>query len=135
VRTTSGGKQWIRGRAWLDAYVARELHKQVPDADPLLSGGTSPALERYRNARASKEELSLAIQRGELAHVADVKQHIGGAIAIVRSALWKLQRDFGVQAYELMKEALDEAAEKIESYGSSENDSGRDRAGGQTNAK
>jgi len=36
------------------------------DEDPLLNGETSEGLERYRMARAQREEMKLAEERGEV---------------------------------------------------------------------
>ena len=47
-------------------YVKRE---RPADTDPMMVGSNSPALERYRVAHAQREELELAVRRGQLVSV------------------------------------------------------------------
>lgn len=49
---------WNIGRA--------PVQPQKMDEDPLLNGETSEGLERYRMARAQREEMKLAEERGEV---------------------------------------------------------------------
>ena len=60
-------------QAWLDQRdAARSPARQASPTDPLLSGSSSPALERYRTARAELAELEVAQKRGDLVSVSDV---------------------------------------------------------------
>lgn len=122
-------------RAWKDTFVATARPLKV-DADPMLDGdGESEGLERYRMAKAQREELRLDIDRGELAHVNRMEGYLRGALGVIRAAIERLQREFGTKAYEIMEEAVAEADRRVarlaEEHGRIENgDSGDDGSGG-----
>src|SRR5690606_24765779 len=46
--------------------IDRAERRRLPEDDALLAGGDSPALERYRLARAQMAEIELERQRGSL---------------------------------------------------------------------
>lgn len=83
----------------------------------MLAGSGSPALERYRAARAEREELNLAEHRGELIHSNQLRQQLQTMAGVLREAIAQLQREFGQKAYEIVAEALAEAESKIEAIG------------------
>lgn len=102
-------------------YNASELvawHiKQVGpvDGDPLLSGSDSPALERFRNARADREELELAVRRGQLLDVDDFIAWFDIEVADpIRKNLERLQRKFGNEALDIVVSGLGKAGEAID---------------------
>ncbi len=93
---------WLLGveprtvRTWKDAprnqdgtYNAHDLvewyiERDSTDPDPLLAGGSSPALERYRAARASREELELQARAGEVVPVENVQVILGAMASVAR---------------------------------------------------
>lgn len=104
TRKTTG-----RGQAlefWAPAIVQRlvAMAESSGGGDPLLAGGSdSPALERFREARADREELELGIRRKELIDVAEFLQWWDAEIAApLHKGLEKLQRKFGPDAFDLI---------------------------------
>lgn len=77
--------------------------------DPLLVGGAgdSPALERYRLARAKGEELTLLERQGELLRREIVHAELGRLAALLRAAGEQLDREFGPDAAQVINDTLD----------------------------
>ncbi len=67
--------------AWIDA---RENKRTSRDTDDLPDDGDSPALERYRLARAQMEELKLARLRSELVESEHVQQWLQSFAGLLR---------------------------------------------------
>lgn len=63
--------------------------------DLMKGGGNSPALERYRAAKAEREELELAVKRRELVPWAEMKEKLGGLGAMTRSRFEAMERAGG----------------------------------------
>lgn len=106
--------EWVVGKmqAWVDA---RSTMRAISD-DPLLSGADSPALERYRQARADLAEIEVA-QRRRVLLVADDMQHgLARMAAILRQAGQTLQRRYGPDAMAVLTDALDDVEREIEAY-------------------
>ena len=119
-------KLWIRGRAWMDAYTSMQLRKA--GADEFDDGPTdgSPGLERGRMAKAKILEIQL---EKELQNVVDRDWMVGkllGALGPIRDAVNRMQKEFGPKAYEVMKEAIEEATRTVEDV------CGSDDFGGET---
>jgi len=77
------------------------------EADPLLSGSDSPALERFRLARAEREELELAVRREHLIDVDEFLAWWDAEVAIpIRKGLEKLQKKHGSKAVDLVSAAV-----------------------------
>ena len=75
----------INSGPWIAELIASKLEESV-EPDPDMRGQSSPALERYRKARADLSELELSQKRGETMLVEDVYkiiatnlEHIGAA--------------------------------------------------------
>jgi hypothetical protein len=102
-------------RAFHD-FLAENALKLARDdeADPLLQGGGSPALERYREERAALARLDRLEREGALLPRDQVRQGLGRVAAIVRAAGDALQRQHGPAALELLYEALDDAQREID---------------------
>lgn len=104
--------------------VVRKLHdflalhhrkfKQVDDDDGLLSGGASPALERYRDERAKLAKLERLEREQELLPREQVHEGLGRIANILRGVGDTLQKKFGPEALEILNEALDDAEQDIE---------------------
>lgn len=85
-----------------------EWEESLPsDEDPLMNGGDSPALERYRAARASIEERRLAQMDRTLVDLELLTEAMRPAIRGMRSAGDQLARKFGNDAAEIHNEAVD----------------------------
>lgn len=111
-------KLWIRGRAWVDAYVSMQLRKA--GADEFDDGPTdgSPGLERGRMAKAKILEIQL---EKELRNVVDLDWMLGkvlGALGPIKDAANRMQKEFGAKAYEIMSEAIEEATRGVGDIGS-----------------
>lgn len=96
--------------------------------DPLLVGSDSPALERYRLARAKHEELDLAERERQLVSREDLHSWLVQLSNTLRAAGDRLQRMHGVDALRIVEEALDEfdrqVKEKLGSANGTTNGSG-----------
>lgn len=108
---------------WIHDFLAK--HKNVIRAaggdDPLMIGGDSQGLERYRLARAEMAEYELDERRKIMMRKADVYEGLEMVAGILRRAGGRLQREFGAGALQIMHEALDDADRKVrELFGSGE---------------
>ena len=91
---------------WVERKVA-EAEASAP-GDAMLGGGDSPALERYRLARAQLAERDLAERDANLLQ-ADACGHLmRRGINAMRGAGEKLTRRFGNDAGTIYNEAIDE---------------------------
>jgi hypothetical protein len=84
------------------------------DPDPMLDGPASPALERYREARAAMARLDLATREKNLLPRADVHTGLARIASVIRQAGDTLQKQFGAEPHAVLIEALDEAEQQIE---------------------
>ena len=106
----------IAGRTIDLSAVAKALHdflsknatKLLSD-DPLMAGGDSPALERYRTARARMVEIELEEKIGTLVDRAKCRAAIEPVPRCIRAGIKTLHQRFGPEARDIMDEALDEA--------------------------
>jgi hypothetical protein len=100
----------VRG---LHDFLAENARKLAREDDPLLQGGTSPALERYREERASLARLDRLERESQLLPRDQVHEALGRIAAILREAGDALQREFGANAAAILHEALDDAETQI----------------------
>lgn len=82
------------------------------DEDPML-GGDSPALEQYRAARARLAELDLAEREGEILRADVMRDTLTRWSALIRDAGEILQRQFGIEASNVLSEALEDAEREV----------------------
>jgi hypothetical protein len=82
--------------------------------DPMLAGDGSPALERYRLARAKLAELDFSQRCGQLVPVADFVGMLGPLSAILRGAGDELGIKYGADAQRLLNDSLDEFGRQVE---------------------
>ena len=93
---------------------------QPVDAEPMLSGPDSPALERFREARAKLAELELSVRRGQLVDLEEFNGWFDLEIAgPLRKNLQKLQRKHGKEAFELISNGLQQAVDRVAKRGES----------------
>jgi hypothetical protein len=83
----------------------------IPDD---IDGPDSPALERFRLARAQQEEIKLESMRGDFLPREDAKTMLLEIASIYRSAGEILVRNFGNDAGDVINDALDEASRRFE---------------------
>ncbi len=79
----------------------------------LVGGGDSPALERYRLAKAKEAELKYMRDLGKWMSVDDIREGCGIITARIRCACEALQLQYGHGAYEIISEAIDDAEREI----------------------
>lgn len=102
---------------WLHDFLAKNAGRlNAPQTDdPLLSGVNSPALERYRIARACREELELAVRKGELLGVNELLEWYDADVAApIRRGIERLHAEFGEAAAALIVAGLDRAEAAVE---------------------
>jgi len=98
------------GAAAVDAIVE---HRHKPVADDMLVGESSPALERYRTARAGLAELDLEREQKTHVALADLGPALSRFTARLRQAGEILQRRFGSDASDILNDAIEEAADIV----------------------
>ena len=108
-----GKKLQFYGRGCLDAWAASTQAPPGMEDGLWLGGGSSPAFERWREARATLAELDLAKRQGQLLGRNEVHEMLGRVASILRGAGDMLQREFGPEAHRVLDEALDDAEREI----------------------
>ena len=101
---------------WLHDFLASNARKlaALSTGDPLLDGESTPALERYRNARAILAEMDIEERSGQLIRRDVAHDNLMLIASLLRGAGVVLQRQFGDEAHTILDEALDEAERVIE---------------------
>ena len=116
----------------LHDFLATHAHKLTGDDDPMLAGGSSPALERYREERAALARLDRLERERLLVRRDEVREGLGRIAAIIRGAGEVLQREFGAAALEVLNDALDDAQSEIaRCFGETDEPDPRDDTNGQ----
>jgi hypothetical protein len=98
----------------LHDFLADNAAKLAREDDPLLLGGSSPALERYREERAKIARLDRLERERQLLPRDEVRESWGRMAAILRGAGDTLQRQFGAEAVEILNEALDDCERELD---------------------
>ena len=88
--------------------------------DPLLAEGDSPALERYRLAKAKHAELDLEQRRGELIDLAKCRDLFGRWGSVIRKMGDRVSKRFGVEANQMVAEAIDECDSIVRGLGNAD---------------
>lgn len=96
--------------------LARWMVKQAGETtpDPELGGESSPALERFREARAALAEYDLQIRQGDLMKRADVHEGLSVAASILRRKVARLRKLFGEDAARILADAVEDMMKAIE---------------------
>jgi phage terminase Nu1 subunit (DNA packaging protein) len=102
-------------RDCIEAWAVKKFIAPVDGDDSMLATGTSPALERYRLARARQAELDLAEREGSLVRVDQLDAAWVTISGILRRAGATLQRQHGSGARDILDAALDAADEAMKS--------------------
>lgn len=110
-----GRQRLYRGRAVYDAALKRELDKHAVEAggDPDLAvDADSPALERYRLAKARLTELELERQTAATINRDAMKVGLAEIAKMIRQGCEALQRQFGREAHQVIDEVLEDVQRK-----------------------
>ncbi|MCX7429019.1 MAG: hypothetical protein NTW96_25755 [Planctomycetia bacterium] len=106
---------------WLHQFLTDNARKlAVPDVDdPLMGGDSTPALERYRTARAILAEMEIKKQLGEWIPRDVIHDGITRFTSVLRGVGTILQRSktlTGAEAHQILNEGLDDAEKIVESF-------------------
>jgi len=101
-------------RAFHDFLAANAL--KLAGEDPLLTGTSSPALEDYRRERAALAKLERQERERRLLPREEVRQTLARIAAVLRAAGDSLQRQYGPDALNILREALLDAERDIEHH-------------------
>lgn len=96
----------VRAVHELLAKHGRKLLAGNGEDDPLLAGPVSPALERYRAARADREELAYERDLGKWMERDKVHEALAKLAKLLRDAGDALQRQHGQDALAILQESL-----------------------------
>ena len=97
----------------LHDFFKRNAVKLAAEED-LLTGETSPALERYREERAALARLDRLEREHVLVNRQEIREGLSRIASVLRTAGDTLQRQFGPGALEILNEALAEAERDME---------------------
>jgi phage terminase Nu1 subunit (DNA packaging protein) len=89
------------------AIVVGTTSQPIDDDAAMLAAGTSPALERYREARARIAEVQACEAEGTYVNAAKMQNGLQRMAAILRDAGDKLQKQCGPNAKLILDERLD----------------------------
>ena len=114
--TPVGGKTVDLGELvrWIFDFLAGNARKlaAVNGEDP-MSGEVTPALERWRGAKADREEFFRDRDFGEWVARDDVHEGLALFASILRRAGERLERECGPRAHDILDKALTEAADTL----------------------
>ena len=94
-------------RGWNIGRVMAWHATRTGEAEMMEAGGPSPALERWREARAKLSELELARQQGLLVSAAVMQQGLQLFASTMRTVFGELRAQFGEEAYSIVADGLD----------------------------
>lgn len=112
-------KQWVGNTPYYHAptfmaiVIDRKAKPSDPD-DPMYGDADSPNLERWRAAKAEREEIALAKDKGNVAPVSAVIELYSIVASSIRHAAENAQRECGTRAFEIFIEGLNEADKRIQ---------------------
>ena len=102
--------------AWAIRRFRPSAENKSGESDPLLVGPQSPALERYREARAEREELLVAQLRGDLVDRREFQALLLRTAHILRGCGEALQRQFGPDAQGILDESIDDVEREVQRH-------------------
>ena len=109
--------------AALVAYRIEQVQKPVDDeADPLMTGGASPALERYRRLKGDDLERTLAERDGQLVRKHVILDALRQGMSVMRATGDRLVRQFGNDAGDVFNEGVSEFEAAIVKAGGGNNE-------------
>jgi phage terminase Nu1 subunit (DNA packaging protein) len=96
------------------AAIAAWRKSRAEMADVAMMGGSSPALERFRLARAQREEFALERDRGQWLRREEVHDGLALLAGVVRQAAETIQKQFGPEAHQILSEAIEDGLRAFE---------------------
>ncbi|WP_298865015.1 hypothetical protein [uncultured Gimesia sp.] len=93
--------QWVKNNRWCKS------------SDPLLAGGDSDNLERYRGVKADLAELDLDERKGTLIDPDLVRDAYVQSLRFIRDAAEQIDRQYGNDAFLIIYEAWERAEKYI----------------------
>jgi len=101
----------------LHDFLAKNKYRLIGvDADPVLAGPDSKALERYRLARAKREEWFYERDKREWLPRAEVHEGLAVLSRILREAGETLLRQCGSDAHEILDDAINDAERAFDNH-------------------
>lgn len=97
---------------WLHDFLAEnsaKLSRRSDEDDDLMQGEATPALERYRAAKADLAELELQDRRSQTIDRAEMHEKLAKSAATLRRVGEDLERTFGVEALEIYNDGIADA--------------------------
>ena len=123
-KITIGRTAYYHGPTFIALVIDRKSKPSDPD-DPMYGDADSPNLERWRAAKAEREEIALARDKGNVAPVDAVVQIYSIVASSIRHAAENAQRECGTRAFEIFIEGLNEADKRIKEAFPSHHDNGQ----------
>lgn len=90
-----------------------KVNRWCKSSDPMLAGGDSDNLERYRGVKADLAEMDLQERRKEMVNLDVVRPVFLNALVYIRNCGEKLDRQFGNEALAILLDAWDQATDYI----------------------
>ncbi len=100
----------------LHDFLAANARKLSSDDDLMSSDVSSPALERYREARAALARLDLLERKGVIVRRDRVRESLARIAAVMRTAAERIGRKFGPEAEQAILEMFADCERDIEQY-------------------
>lgn len=98
----------------LHDFFRKYAQKLAEADDALMSGDSSPALERYREERAALARLDRLEREQVLVDRQEIRDGLSRIASVLRTAGDTLQKQYGPGALEILNEALAEAEREME---------------------
>lgn len=99
--------RWLRDNVW-------RIQAEKPEGgDPLMTGDSSPELERYRKFRADEAEIKVGVLKKQMVPRERLHNSLSRMVTILRGTGDQLQRQFGADAATLLDSALDDCDREI----------------------
>ncbi len=103
-----------KGAYPLDAMLQwGKNNKWCKSSDPLLAGGDSDNLERYRGVKADLAEIDLQERQGEMVNMTAVRPAFITSLGFMKAAGEQLDRQYGNDALNILLEAWENAINHI----------------------
>lgn len=113
ARREVSGRLYVHARRFIDFLIESARREALGPDGELLAGGDSPALERFRLAKARLAELELQRQQENLLPREAVHRAFEQIASILRTAGEQLQRLYGEGPYEILISALEDAENRF----------------------
>lgn len=102
----------IHLRSAIDAWVKRKIELFTPVFAGEDAGGESPHLERYRAARADREEKKRDLELGQLVALEEIRPEMLEFADVLKGAAQLIQRQYGPEPAAILDSALGEALQR-----------------------